>query len=142
MPNPGNPDAHEQISAHPREQPILKWACDLAGGSRQSVYEKMERDVDFRVSLRAANAEGQRQRLKGVSDERVLAWSDPERFTLRRDHKVESSRGYKRVIAEQWDPASLFDGTVLRASNPNSQAGPIMGGAGIPATPCYSRTSR
>ena len=30
----------------------------------------------------------------------------------KRDHKVESA-GYKIVIAEQWDPASLFDESVI-----------------------------
>ena len=38
--------------------------------------------------------------VSGKSPERVLAWSDPETFTLRRDHKVVSA-GYKIVIAEQ-----------------------------------------
>ena len=71
MSNPGKPDAYEQGIGHLREQPIIKWACDLAGVSRQCVYEKMERDAGFRVRLRAAKAEGQRQRLKGVSDERA-----------------------------------------------------------------------
>ena len=109
MPNPGKPDTYEQVIAHLREQPILKWACDLAGISRQSVYEKMENDADFRVRLRAAKAEGQRKRLKGVSDERVLAWSDPETFSLRREHKVEPSGDFTLVVAEQWgiDPDNV-----------------------------------
>ena len=72
----------------------------------------MDRNHEYRVRVNAARAEGQRKRLKGVSDECVLAWSDPETFSLRRDHKVESA-GYKIVIAEQWDPARLFDESVI-----------------------------
>ena len=48
--------------------------------------------------------------VSGKSPERVLAWSDPETFTLRRDHKVEAvSAGYKLVIAEQWNPGGFIE---------------------------------
>ena len=37
----------------------------------------------------------------GKSPERVLSWSDPQAFTLRHEHKVESTSDYK-VDARDW----------------------------------------
>ena len=117
MPNPGKPDAYEEVLALLTIHPIKTWACAKAGISRASFYAKLDRDPEYAELTERAMADGQAPLIaavSGKSPERVLAWSDPETFTLRRDHKVEAvSAGYKIVIAEQWDPASLFDESVI-----------------------------
>jgi len=86
-----HPDTYDRFLDALREQPIVQWACDLAGVSRASLYAKRKADPEFDFKVRQAKAEGQRKRLGGASDERVLSWSDRETFGLRQeiDAKVE-----------------------------------------------------
>ena len=116
MPNLGKPDAYEEVLALLKIHPIKIWACAKAGISRTSFYAKLDRDPEYAELVERAMADGQAPLIaavRGKLPERVLAWSDPETFSLRRNHKVESTSGYKLVIAEQWDPASLFDESVI-----------------------------
>jgi hypothetical protein len=82
-------DTYAAVLASLEEQPVLTWACDIAGVSRQSVYVKLKEDPEFAVNLAKAKAKGQAKRLPGVSDERVLSWSDREAFGLRDIKQVE-----------------------------------------------------
>ena len=120
MPNPGKPDAYEEILALLAVHPIKTWACAKAGIARASFYAKLDRDPEYAELVERAMADGQAPLIAAVSGkapERVLSWSDPETFTLRREHKVEGpGQGYKVVIAEQWDPASLFERQIGRST--------------------------
>ena len=113
-PYPAKTDAYEELLALLATHPIKTWACAKAGVSRASFYAKLERDPDYAELVERAMADGQGPLIaavSGKSPERVLAWSDPETFTLRRDHKVEGpGEGYTVVIAEQWKPGRFFEG--------------------------------
>ena len=113
MPNPGKPDAYEEVLALLTIHPIKTWACAKAGISRASFYAKLDRDPEYAELVERAMADGQAPLIaavSGKSPERVLAWSDPETFTLRCDHKVEAvSAGYKIVIDAQWNPGDFLE---------------------------------
>ena len=92
MPNPGKPDAYEEVLTLLAVHPIKTWACAKAGISRASFYEKLERDPEYAELVERAMADGQAPLIaavSGKSPERVLAWSDPGTFSLRSEHKVE-----------------------------------------------------
>ena len=114
MSNPGKPDAYEELLAFLAIHPIKTWACAKAGISRASFYAKLERDPEYAELVERAMADGQAPLIaavSGKSPERVLSWSDPETFTLRREHKVEGpGKGYTVVIADQWNPGDFLDG--------------------------------
>jgi len=93
MPNPGKPDAYEEVLTLLAVHPIKTWACAKAGISRASFYEKLQQDSDYGRRVATAMADGQGPLIaavSGKSPERVLSWSDPDTFALRHEHKVES----------------------------------------------------
>ena len=83
MPHAGKVDAYREVVTLLKAHPILKWACELAGVSRQSVYKRMGADDNYRREIRQAKAVGQEPLLAKCSPERILTWSEPEVFTNR-----------------------------------------------------------
>ncbi len=98
-----DPDTYDRVLDALREHPIINWACDLAGVSRQSLHTKRQADPEYDFKVRQAKAEGQRKRIGGASDERVLSWSDRETFGLR--HELDAT--VKGVSVTIGNPAGL-----------------------------------
>ena len=86
----GNPDEYEKLIGFLEQVPILKWACHRAKLHPSSVYEKMKNNPDLEVRIREAQAVGQGRFIPGASPDRILSWSDPEAFSLKQEHSVES----------------------------------------------------
>ncbi len=59
MPNPGKPDAYEEVLALLAIHPIKTWACAKAGISRASFYAKLDRDAEYAELVERAMADGQ-----------------------------------------------------------------------------------
>ena len=86
----GNPELYDDLVGYLEQVPILKWACHRAKLAPASVYEKMKRNPELEVRIREAQAIGQGRFIPGASPDRILAWSDPEGFSLKQEHSVES----------------------------------------------------
>lgn len=86
----GNPEAWKKLLKFLKEVPILKWACHRAKLHPSSVYERMKANPDVEREVREAQAIGQGRFIPGASPDRILAWSDPEGFSLKQEHSVES----------------------------------------------------
>ena len=86
----GNPDEWVELLKFLKECPILKWACHRAKLHPSSVYERMKTNPDVERDVREAQAIGQGRFIPGASPDRILAWSDPEAFSLKQEHSVEA----------------------------------------------------
>ena len=86
----GNPELYEELIKFLQQVPILKWACHRAKLAPASVYEMMKRNPDLEIRIREAQAIGQGRFVPGASPDRILSWSDPEAFSLKNEHSVES----------------------------------------------------
>lgn len=86
----GNPAEWTALLKFLKECPILKWACNRAGLAPQSVYERMRNNPSVEREVRTAQAIGQGRFIPGASPDRILAWSDPEGFSLKQEHSIES----------------------------------------------------
>jgi hypothetical protein len=89
-------DAYREVVALLKVHPILTWACQTAGISRQAVYKRMASDDNYRREIQQAKAVGQEPLLAKCSPERILTWSDPETFSNRQT--IEHERGCEVVI--------------------------------------------
>ena len=81
MPNPGKPDAYEEVLALLAIHPIKTWACAKAGISRASFYAKLDRDPEYAELVERAMADGQAPLPPSAASHRSACW--PGR-TLRR----------------------------------------------------------
>ena len=81
----GGPDKsaeYQVVLAQLELIPVITWACNYAGVTRQAFHAKRQRDAEFDIEVRKAVARGQLVQLPKCSPERILSWSDPETFGL------------------------------------------------------------
>lgn len=93
------PDAYDVIVEYLKEIPILSWACERAGISRQAVYEMMDRDEEIRAKIDIARAIGEEKQIKQVSPERILAWARPDRYTNTQKHEISGVDGGPLMVS-------------------------------------------